>query len=128
MLSQEQTKWLGETWILGAIPLAISAIYVVLGGRSTEQWRRWVCCLPGLVLCGALGYAIAVSPLTEDQPWEPYYWPFLWMFLVYMASVVTCVIVHRGPKPVHALQVVQLVFAFLVWLFGAQIISRVPFP
>ena len=127
MLSEYQSKWVHEVWILGAVPLAISAIYVGVG-RGNALWRRCVCAVPGFILCGALGYAIAVSPLTENVAWEPYYWSFLWMVLLYGVSVVMCLLVHRGPKPLHALQVIQLPFAFLVWLFGAQIISRVPFP
>jgi hypothetical protein len=127
-LTEDQAKWLREVWVLGAVPLAISVIYFVFAGRGVGLWRRTVCSLPGFVLFGALAYAIAVSPATKIHAWQPYYWPFLWMFPVYLIALVACFFVHRGPKSLHLLQGVQLFFAFFVWLFGAQIISRVPFP
>jgi hypothetical protein len=102
--------------------LGISAAYYFASPQGEPIWRRLTVSAPG-ALISALYFTVMFRFWGYSNRAPEYEVPFCFMLAVPLCLIVISLILFRGPKALHLLQLLNFIFLAWTWFMGSMAIS-----
>lgn len=110
--------WLGPA--IGM--LAISGAYYLLDRDELNTWSRFWVSAHGALGAGLYLGALVIWAITHEyRPWAGL--PYVFLYLLPLASIIYALFRFRGPRWLHLTQVLNVAFMWQTWFAGAMAIT-----
>lgn len=123
MLTDYQWFALQQSWPVLVMLPPVALLYYV-ADRRHDRVSRGLAASPALLLLLAYGYALAVAPLAGPLAAGGWIGPFWFLLALFLVAEGYCLARFNGNGWTHALQLLLVPAAVLVWILGTMTINQ----
>ena len=123
MLTDYQWFALQQAWPVLVMLPPVAALYY-FAGQPRHPARRRLAASPPLFLLAAYGYALAVAPRAGPLRAGDWIGPFWFLLVLFLVAEGYCLARFDGNGWTHALQLLLVPAAVLVWVLGTMTITQ----
>ncbi len=123
MLTDYQWFALRQVWPVLVMLPPVAVLYYVAGRRG-DRLRRSLAASPPLLLLLAYAYALGVAPRAGDLGAGDRIGPFWFLLALFVVAEGYCLARFNGNGWTHALQLLLVPGAVLVWILGTMTINQ----